>query len=94
MFGGFCNFGNWGAFANFGPWGWAAMILQMVFWIGLIAGIGYLLVRATRHDNMAANSVSGSAVTGLPTAKEILQTRYASGEINREQYLQMLSDLS
>ena len=34
------------------------------------------------------------ARTRWKTVREILQLRYARGEINREQYLQMMEDLS
>jgi len=32
--------------------------------------------------------------TRQPTAREILQTRYARGELTREEYLRMLQDLA
>jgi putative membrane protein len=91
MFNGLCHFGNWG---NFGAWGWVAMILQTVFWIGLIAGVILLIVWAIRRSSQASTTVSGYAISGQPTAKDILQARYARGEITREQYQQMLDDLS
>lgn len=94
MFNGFCHFGNWGMFGTYGTWGWIAMILQMVFWLGLIAGIVLLVVWVIRRSDRTATSMSKDAVSVQPTAKEILQARYARGEITREQYQQMLSDLS
>ena len=94
MFNGLCHFGNWGGFSNFGAWGWVAMILQTVFWLGLIAGIVLLIVWAVRRNSRALASASSDAVSGRPSAKDILQARYARGEITREQYQQMLSDLT
>lgn len=94
MFNGFCNFGHMGGFGTFGTWGWIALIVQMVFWLALIAGTVLLVVWAIRRSNRASTSLPGYAITGQPSAKEILQARYARGEITREQYQQMLDDLS
>ena len=88
---GWCHFGNWG---SFGTWGWIGMILQMVLWLGLIAGIVVFIVWAVRRSGRTVTAMSSYAISGQPTAKEILQARYARGEITREQYQQMLSDLS
>ena len=94
MFNGLCHFGNWGSFGNFGTWGWVAMILQMVFWVGLIAGVALLVVWAIRRSARTTTSMSSYAISSQPTARDILQARYARGEITREQYQQMLNDLS
>jgi putative membrane protein len=37
---------------------------------------------------------SGSVSSGSQTPREILQARYARGEITRDQYQQILQDLS
>jgi putative membrane protein len=70
------------------------MILQMVLWIGLIAGVVLLIVWVIRRNGLVSTPVSGYAIANPQTAKDILQARYARGEINREQYQQMLNDLS
>jgi putative membrane protein len=92
MLNGFCHFGNWGSFGNFGVWGWVGFILNLIFWVGLLVGFTLLLIWAARRTRASAATVPYA--TGQPTAKEILQTRYARGEITREQYQQMLSDLT
>lgn len=94
MFNGLCHFGAWGTLGNFGAWGWVAMILQLVLWVGLIAGAVLLVVWAIRRSGRTAATTPGYAISGQPSAKDILQARYARGEITREQYQQMLSDLS
>ena len=91
MFNGLCHFGNWG---SFGAWGWAAMILQLVLWLSLIAGIVLLIVWAVRRSGRTPTALSSYATSSQPSAKDILQARYARGEITREQYQQMLRDLS
>jgi putative membrane protein len=82
----FCHFGNWGSFADMGVWGWIGLILNLVFWVGLLIGLTLLVVWAARRARVPV-------ATGQPTAKEILQTRYVRGEITREQYQQMLDDM-
>ena len=94
MFNGLCHIGSWGNLGNFGAWGWIPIILQMIFWLGLIAGIVLLIVFAIRRSGRTSTSMSSYPFSGQPTAKEVLQARYARGEINREQYQQMLGDLS
>jgi putative membrane protein len=82
MFGGFCGTANsyWGYPGNFGVWGWIGLILNLIFWVGLIAGLILLVLWAIRR--------AGTLVaTGQPTAKETLQAQYARGEITREQYV-------
>jgi len=62
-----------------GIWGWIGLILNLVFWVGLLAGLTLLAVRAMRRVRIPAS-------TEQPTAKEILQAQYARGEITREGY--------
>ena len=94
MFNGICHFGGWGAFGNFGVWGWVGMIIQLVIWIALIAGAALLIVRLIRRSSQTPATVSGYTISASTTAKDILQARYARGEISREQYQQMLDDLN
>ena len=79
MFNGFCHVGNWGSLGNFGVWGWVGFILNLVLWMGLLAGLTLLAVRAMRHARVPAT-------TGQPNEKEILQAQYARGEITRDEY--------
>ena len=94
MFNGLCHFGSWGGFGTFGAWGWIALIIQSVFWLALIAGIVLLIVFAIRRSNRTSASISTYPVSSQSAAKEILQARYVRGEITREQYQEMLDDLS
>jgi putative membrane protein len=94
MFDGLCHAGagNWGSVGNFGIWGWIGLILNLVFWVALIAGLVLLVVWAIRRARVPA--ATGPQVTGRPTAKEILQAKYAGGEITREQYQLMKQDIA
>jgi putative membrane protein len=90
MWNGLCHFGNWG---NFGTWGWVAMILQMVFWLGLIAGIVLLVLWAIRGSGRTPAAMSSHVASSQPSAVDILKARYARGEITREQYEIMRQDI-
>lgn len=85
---GICSAWSGGAF---GGWGWAGMALNLLVWAALIGGVIFLLRRAV------SRSSGGPAVasyTGLHPAIRIAQERYARGEIDREQYLMLVEDLS
>jgi putative membrane protein len=94
MFDGLCHAGagNWGSVGNIGVWGWIGLILNLVFWVGLIAGLILLVVWAIRRARIPAGT--GLQTTGQPTAKEILQAKYARGEITREQFQLMKQDIA
>lgn len=79
MFNGLCHTGTWGSLGNIGVWGWIGLILILVFWVGLLAGLVLLAFRAMKRARVPV-------ATGQPTPKEILQAQYARGEITREQY--------
>jgi putative membrane protein len=69
------------------------MILQMVFWLGLIAGIVLLVLWAIRGGGRTHTSMSSNAASSLHSAVNILKARYARGEITREQYEIMKQDI-
>lgn len=79
MFNELCFSDNWGFLGHMGGWGWIGLILNLIFWVGLIVGLTLLVVWAVRRARVPSAS-------GQPTAKEILQAQYARGEITREQY--------
>ena len=92
MFNGLCHFGNWGSLENFGVWGWIGLILNLIFWVGLIAGLTLLVVWAIRRARVPAANVSyagGQATAGSQqTAKEICRRalpveRSPASSINR-----------
>ncbi len=62
---------------------------MFLFWIVLI-GLAVLLVRGLFQSNQSGNR----DITNAPlTARQILEQRYARGEINQEQFRLMLKDL-
>jgi uncharacterized membrane protein len=84
MFNGLCHTGTWGSLANMGVWGWVGLILNVIFWVGLFAGLILLAVQRMKRSRVPIAIVPYAA--GQPTPKEILQAQYARGEITREQY--------
>ena len=88
---GLCNTGTWGFLGNFEVWSWVGLVLNLVLWVGLIAGLTLLVVWAVRRARVPA--ATAASASGKPTAKEILQARYARGEITREQYQLIKQDI-
>ncbi len=80
----------YGHMMGWGDSGWSAV--HMIFWlvilIAIVAGVFWLVRpdfyrRASRADS-----------TRQPSALDILEERYARGEINRDEYLEKKRDLS
>ncbi len=86
MMGGFGMHGFGGQFGfGFNPLG---AILSLVFWALIIGGIVLLVVWLVR--NTGRTSLTPSAGE---SPLDILKTRYAKGEINKQQYDEMRHDL-
>ncbi|MAT43709.1 MAG: hypothetical protein CL609_15335 [Anaerolineaceae bacterium] len=81
-----------GGFGSFGGFGWIGMVLNLIISIAVIIGLILLVVWAVRRFS-GSNYQSGIQSPGSQSAKEIAQARYARGEISREEYQQILSDL-
>lgn len=87
-------YGN--GFGWMGTYGWVGMILNLVITFSVIVGIVLLVIWLVRRFSKS----SQASMPGYPhpsgqiTPREILQARYARGEIDREQYQQILGDLS
>jgi len=71
--------------------GGIGLILMFLFWGGLILGGVWLVktVFANNQDNQSGNSASTHS-----SPREILDQRYARGEITRDQFEIMKADLS
>lgn len=70
--------------------GWPGLIIGWVFAAVVLVGLVLLIVWALRRSG--GSQLHSSSPQG-PSAKEVAQMRYAKGEINREEYQQILSDL-
>ena len=75
------------------------MLLNLVITIAVIGGLVWLVIWAVRQfsANDHSSSLFGQQNILPPareTPREIVEKRYARGEITREQYQEMLVDLS
>ena len=72
-----------------GGWGIIGMVFMFIFWALLITGIILLIVWIVRRVNYAGKDVSRK-----DKAIEILEERYARGEISKEDFERMKRDIS
>jgi putative membrane protein len=77
----------WPMSGQYGMWNPAMMVMMLVFWALVIVGL-VLLVRWAIESGRG-----GGAPTSGESALDILQKRYARGEVSREDYEQMRRDL-
>jgi len=82
---------GYNCFGNFGGYGWLGMILNLIFVLIVILGIIWFAIWLT--NRMRHNTSMMDTPSAMISPIEILQARYARGEINREQYLEILNDL-
>jgi putative membrane protein len=87
--------GYFGPGWGYGGFGLIGFVLNLVITLGLIGGMvllaAWLWRRVASGGQVGATPRRPAGMEASP--KEILQTRYAKGEITREQYREMLSDL-
>jgi len=81
---------GWGGWDGWSPWqGFLAMLSTLL----VIGGIAALVWWAFGRPGGAGPSGPGASPRGEGDARAILDARYARGELTREQYQQMRSDL-
>jgi putative membrane protein len=73
-----------GYYGMMGGFGWIGLIFNLVILIGIVMLIVWAVNRFSNGWNQSTKNQS---------PREILQARYARGEITREQYQQMMNDL-
>jgi putative membrane protein len=76
-------------------WGWGGLLIgglmMLLFWGGVIA-LAFFAIRALMRSGQGQEAI-GLERRRDETALEILQKRYARGDINREEYLEMKHEL-
>jgi putative membrane protein len=83
-------------FGGFGTFGLIGGILNLVITVGVIIGVVALVIWVVRRlgqESGVAAATSGKPF-GTASPREIVQLRYAQGEITREQYQEILADLN
>jgi putative membrane protein len=79
---------------DFGWGGWILMTFGMVLWIALLVVMGWAIIRwLERKTTRPVQPSTGTPAAG-PSALEILQQRYARGEIDTATYEQMQERLT
>jgi putative membrane protein len=68
-------------------WGWGFGLMPLLFWVVLIVLIVGLVRASTRR------TATGDTGAGRPKGLDILEERYAKGEIQRDEYLEKKRDL-
>lgn len=66
--------------------------MGLIFNLAIVIGIVILMVWAVRR--FTSGATNWNQPSGNQSPREILQARYARGEITRDQYQQMLNDLA
>lgn len=86
---------GFGGFGSFGAFGWLGMLVNLIITIGLIVGVVLLVIWAVRRfsPNQGLSGYANDRLGREQAPGEILKARYARGEIDRDQYLQMLQDM-
>lgn len=88
---------------HMGTWGWGGMfiggLMMLLFW-GAVIALAFFAIRAItqsgqtgRQDGRPEGPSEGRSPERGSTALEILQERYARGELTRDEYLDMRRDL-
>ncbi|MHB8136290.1 MAG: SHOCT domain-containing protein [Anaerolineaceae bacterium] len=79
-------------YLGYGGFSWIGMIVNMVIMLVIVVGIVFLVIWAVRHTS---GNIHQSGIQGFSSqsAKDIAQARYAKGEITRDEYQQILTDL-
>ena len=76
-----------------GGFGWLWMLIGLVFVVAAISGLVWLAVTLIRHAENRNPQPKTQEQAGL-NPREVAAMRYAKGEISREEYQQILSDLA
>lgn len=80
---------GFGMMGGMGGMGWLGVILMLIFWALVIFGL-ILLIKWLLIQTRSASSGSSSS---QPPSLEILKSRYARGEIDKEEFEEKKRDL-
>ena len=78
---------NAGHHMEWGEWGWFWMVIMMIAGAILVAVVIYLLAKSFYHRGPDGN------VTGSESPLDIVKRRYASGELDSEEFEKIKRDI-
>ena len=76
-----------------GGFGWFGMLIGLVFVVAVVVGLVWLAVTLIRRADDRNPQPKIQEQAGL-NPREVAAMRYAKGEISREEYQQILSNLA
>ncbi|SHN87764.1 putative membrane protein [Geodermatophilus obscurus] len=82
---------GWYDWGHMSGWGWAASMIGTLLFLGLIALVAWLVVRAVRRPGDGFSRPTYTA--GQDTAERLLADRFARGEIDEDEYRRRLATL-
>ena len=74
-------------------WGWHMGGFGMIIWIVVLIVVIWLIIRLVTRNDATAGRGTQHTLPENESPLDVLQKRYARGEITREQYLDMKKDL-
>ena len=77
---------------GFGGFGMIGLILNLVLTVAVIIGVVLLVIWLVRRFGRNSGQIMTSP-SGAQSARDIAQARYARGEISREEYQQLITDI-
>ena len=75
-----------------GTWGLGMMLMMVVFWAAVIIGI-VVLIRWQATSRHSGRSIGVADDTSPVSAHDILNKRYARGEISKQEFEDMRQDV-
>lgn len=84
------GYGPWGMHEWMG-WGWGGMVLGPLFMLALLALLVAVIIALARW---LGGDRAWLSATPSRSARDVLDERYARGEIDREEYLKRRQDIS
>ena len=84
------DYGPWGMHMMWGSWGIGMMVMMLLFWATVIVGI-VVLIRWLVTSGHSGRPMNG--VHSRESAIDILNKRYARGEITKQEFEDMRQEL-
>lgn len=80
--------------SGFGSFGLVGGLIGLLINVAIIVGVILLVVWAVQKFSGSSNRGVTASPSQSLSAREVLDIRYAKGELTREEYQRMLSDIS